>query len=101
NGKNPNDASDPGWDPGGSGSMPATSADLQKDLGCSSYATWTSVPASNETTPINCVSWYVAFAFCSWDGGRLPTEAEWNFASAGGTLQRAYPWSSPSTSIAL
>ncbi|WP_438023210.1 formylglycine-generating enzyme family protein [Sorangium sp. So ce233] len=46
----------------------------------------------NEARPIRCVSWSVAFAFCAWDGGRLPTEAEWNHASAGGSEQREYPW---------
>ena len=46
----------------------------------------------DEERPINCITWYEAYAFCSWDGGFLPSEAEWNYAAAGGAEQRIYPW---------
>lgn len=42
--------------------------------------------------PANCMTWEEAFAFCIWDGGRLPTAAEMNLAALGGIERRRYPW---------
>lgn len=63
--------------------------------------TWTDTPSPNDRLPINCVSWIELYAFCVWDGGRLPTNLELAFASAGGGQQRYLPWSVPPTSSAV
>ncbi len=70
-------------------------APTDSNLACNpSYATWTSSASTNESLPMNCVNWYEAYAFCIWDGGFLPSEAEWEFAAAGGSQQLEYPWGS-------
>jgi sulfatase modifying factor 1 len=92
-GKNPKNPSDPGWESAWDSSLPASSEALRAALACSEQASWSDSAGNAEALPIGCLSWFEAYAFCIWDGGRLPTEAEWNYAAAGGADERPYPWS--------
>jgi formylglycine-generating enzyme len=93
-GRNPNNDVDPGWDPSWNASLPTSEAELLESVQVCD-ARFSTYAADDATLPMNCITWFEAYAFCIWDGGRLPTDAETNYAAAGGAEQRTFPWSDP------
>jgi formylglycine-generating enzyme len=87
-----------GWDSSWNAKLAPDTTTLVTGIQCDdTYQVYTPSPGDNEHRAMNCLDWYMLFAFCIWDGGRLPTEAEWNYAAAGGGQQRVFPWSTPAS----
>lgn len=59
-----------------------------------SSCTWSGTDRGREHYALTCVSWHLARAFCQFEGGDLPTEAGWEYASTGasGTGRTRYSW---------
>jgi len=91
-----------GWQSRWDAELLPSRSELSGALECAAGdATWTDVPGLNEQAAINCVTWFEAFAFCAWDGGYLPTEAEWEYAAAGGAENRLFPWGSDDPAVQI
>jgi formylglycine-generating enzyme len=82
-----------GWDSAFVTALPATADELLAALDCDAVAaTYRDAPGSYDNRPINCISFPLATAFCIWDEARLPSEQEWEYAAAGGKMERIVPW---------
>lgn len=56
--------------------------------------TYSASPRGREDHPLSCVPWVTADAFCRFEGGTLPTEAQWEYLAlaAGRARKTTYVW---------
>jgi formylglycine-generating enzyme required for sulfatase activity len=52
---------------------------------------WPAGPGE-DAHPVSCVSWDEARVYAKWAGGRLPSEAEWEYAARGAGRDERFPW---------
>jgi formylglycine-generating enzyme required for sulfatase activity len=92
-----------GWSPAWNAYVgaPSATAEAPSAPAATTIASWSAlltsasfVPSIVDANPVVLLSWYDAYAFCIWDGGFLPSDAEREYAAAGGSEERVYPWGS-------
>ena len=67
---------------------------------CEAAGACTDLEQSGDNRPQAEINWDEAHAACAWLGGRLPSEAEWEYAASGPT-HRIYPWGSAGANCEL
>lgn len=66
--------------------------DTTEEYNCQSELKNNWLVSAHVNYPVCCINQSQAEQYCNWLGGRLLSEAEWEFAARGGGQDIAYPW---------